>query len=108
MKTYISIAAKLLVVIAFMHARPSNARSFETEESSTGNPISELCQETEDGLAYFLEDPDNCSQYYMCQLNLVDFEYQWIAIHMSCPAPLQFDINLNVCNYAEEVGCVDN
>ena len=98
MKTYISIAAKLLFFIAFMHARPSN-----------GNPImAELCEETEDGLAYFLADPDNCSQYYVCQLNLVDFEYQWIAIHMSCPAPLQFDANLNVCNYAEEVGCVDN
>ena len=85
------------------------AKSFEPEEeSSTGNPISELCEETEDGLAYFLADPDNCSQYYVCQLNVVDFEYQWIAIHMSCPAPLQFDANLNVCNYAEEVGCVDN
>ena len=190
MKTYISIAAKLLVVIAFMHARPSNgnpiselcqeskdglayfladpencsgyfmcqptldleepwqainmtcpgnlqfdtnlnvcnwpgvvgcvdedtaikvAKSFEPEEeeSSTGNPISELCQESsEDELAYFLADPESCSKYYMCQLDLVDFEeYQWIAIHMSCPETLQFDTNLNVCNYPEEVGCVDN
>ena len=106
MKTYISIAAKLLVVIAFMHARPSNARSFETEESSTGNPISELCQETEDGLAYFLADPENCSQYYMCQLTL-DLDAPWIAINMTCPGELQFDTNLNVCNYAEVVGCVD-
>ena len=86
------------------------AKSFEPEEeSSTWNPISDLCQESpEDGLAYFLADPDNCSEYYVCQLNVVDFEYQWIAIHMSCPAPLQFDDNLNVCNYAEVVGCVDN
>ena len=86
------------------------AKSFEPEEeSSTGDPISELCQEpSEDGLAYFLADPDNCSEYYVCQLNVVDFEYQWIAIHMSCPAPLQFDTNLNVCNYADVVGCVDN
>ena len=86
------------------------AKSFEPEEeSSTEDPISELCQEpSEDGLAYFLADPDNCSEYYVCQLNVVDFEYQWIAIHMSCPAPLQFDDNLNVCNYAEVVGCVDN
>jgi hypothetical protein len=86
------------------------AKSFEAEEeSSTENPISELCQEpSEDGLAYFLADPDNCSEYYVCQLNVVDFEYQWIAIHMSCPGNLQFDTNFNVCNYAEVVGCVDN
>ena len=62
------------------------ARSFEPEESSTGNPISELCQETEDGLAYFLADPENCSQYYMCQPTL-DLDAPWIAINMTDVTP---------------------
>ena len=96
MKTYTSIAAKLLVVIAFMQARPSN-----------GNPIiHELCQMSEDGNAYFLADPENCSQYYMCQQTL-DLDESWIAINMTCPEELQFDPELSVCNYAEVVGCVD-
>ena len=103
MKTYISIAAKLLVVIAFMQAKPSLAKVVLDQEDL---PISSLCQESENGNAYFLEDPEDCSQYYMCQPTLDPVE-PWIAINMTCPGNLQFDTNLNVCNYAEVVGCVD-
>ena len=96
MKTYTNIAAKLLVVIAFMLARPSNGDQI--------NP--DVCQDSQDGTAYFVADPDNCSKYFMCQPTL-DLDDPWIAINMTCAGDLQFDPDWHVCNYAEEVGCVD-
>ena len=97
MKTSTSIAAKLLVVIAFMHARPSNGNQINPDD---------LCQESPDGTAYFVADPDNCSKYFMCQPTL-DLDNPWMAINMTCAGNLQFDTELDVCNYPEEVGCVD-
>ena len=83
MKTFVLIA---LTVIAFTKA--------ENED-----PINVVCSPSEDGLVVFVPHPYECSKFFMCQgMN---------GIAMTCPAGLQFDSNLNVCNYAFIVGCVN-
>ena len=84
MKAFVLIA--LTVIIAFTKA--------ENED-----PINVVCSPSEDGLVVFVPHPYECSKFFMCQgMN---------GISMTCPAGLQFDSNLNVCNYAYIVGCVN-
>ena len=55
---------------------------------------------SEEGLVVFLPHPNECSKYFVCQEGSD-------AIAMTCPGKLQFDVNLNICNFAFEVGCVN-
>merc|ERR1712018_35391 len=63
------------------------------------DPISVVCSPSEDGLVVFVPHPYECSKFFMCQ------GLQGVA--MFCPGGLQFDTNLNVCNYPEVVGCTN-
>ena len=65
------------------------------------NPIDITCPPpSEDGFAVFVPHPYECSKYFVCQEGSD-------AIAMTCPGNLQFDANLNICNFAFEVGCVN-
>ena len=85
MKTFILIA---LAVIAVTFVKASNE-----------DPINVVCNPSEDGLVVFVPHPYECNKYFMCQ------GMNGIAMH--CPADLQFDTNLNVCNYPHIVNCVN-
>ena len=65
------------------------------------NPIDIICPPpSEEGLVVFVPHPYECSKYFVCQEGSE-------AIAMTCPGKLQFDVNLNICNYALEVGCMN-
>ena len=49
---------------------------------------------------YFVPHPEECSKYYMCH-------YHHAAL-FTCPANLQFNPDLNVCDYPDVVGCIDD
>ena len=57
------------------------------------------CPPSEDGLPVYIPHPYDCNKYFQCVFD--------IAIEMSCPPYLQFDSNLNVCNFPDIVGCVN-
>ena len=63
------------------------------------DPINVICHASEDGDVIFVPHPYECNKYFMCQGTT--------GIAMQCPGNLQFDANLNVCNYAWVVGCVN-
>ena len=58
-----------------------------------------VCKESEDGFVVFVPHPYECQKYFMCMGT--------VGIAMECPANLQFDPVLNVCNYPGVVGCVN-
>ena len=66
------------------------------------NTIDVICPPpTEDGLVVFVSHPYECNKYFVCQPGFG-------AIGpMSCPGDLQFDSNLNICNFDWTVGCVN-
>ena len=67
----------------------------------TDSIIQVVCQQNQDdGTVIFVPHPYNCSKYFMCFFDQ--------GMEMSCPGNLQFDPNLNVCNYPENVGCVNS
>merc|ERR1712215_388204 len=49
----------------------------------------------------FLPDPDDCDSYYMCDAG-------GVAVAMDCPEGLYFDITLSLCNWPENVDCIDD
>merc|ERR1712066_661866 len=49
----------------------------------------------------FLPDPDDCVSYYMC-------DAAGAAVAMDCPEGLYFDITLSLCNWPENVDCIDD
>merc|ERR1711890_97561 len=53
--------------------------------------------QTDDPPAYF-PDEDDCHVFYVCVWSKPQ--------RMTCPGELHFDPILNVCNWAENVGCV--
>ena len=56
-----------------------------------------VCPESQDGYAVFAPHPYDCSLYYECVgIN---------PVLMSCPGSLEFDIQLNVCNWPELANC---
>ena len=57
------------------------------------------CLLSEDDSPVFVPHPYDCNKYFVCAFDT--------AIEMSCPPNLQFDPNLNVCNYPDIVGCVN-
>jgi len=57
------------------------------------------CPPSEDDLPVYIPHPYDCNKYFQCVFD--------IAIEMSCPPYLQFDSNLNVCNFPDIVGCVN-
>ena len=61
-------------------------------------PKSRPCEDCTSDLC-FEPHPHNCSQYYVCNNDR--------AIVMKCPANLQFNPLINVCDYPEHVGCID-
>ena len=63
------------------------------------DPINVVCNPSEDGYVVFVPHPYECNKYFMCQ--------GMTGITMQCPADLQFDTNLNVCNYPQVVNCVN-
>jgi len=63
------------------------------------DPINVICHASEDGDVIFVPHPYECNKYFMCQGTT--------GIAMQCPGNLQFDANLNVCNYENVVGCVN-
>lgn len=67
--------------------------------SSNEDPINVVCKPSEDGLVVFVPHPYECNKYFMCQ--------GLTGIAMQCPGNLQFDTSLNVCNYANVVGCIN-
>ena len=68
-------------------------------KASDEETINVVCNPSEDGWVVFVPHPYECKKYFMCQ------GMNGIAMH--CPANLQFDTNLNVCNYAQIVNCVN-
>lgn len=86
MKTCSSIAA-LLVSIAFLAT------------TTQGNEIHVVCDPSIDGYAVFVPHPYECEKFFLCQGP--------IGIEMQCPAGLQFDDALNICNYPWIVNCVN-
>merc|ERR1711971_982426 len=56
-----------------------------------------VCPESEDGYAVFAPHPYDCSLYFEC--------VGITPILMSCPGDLEFDIQLNVCNWPELANC---
>ena len=48
---------------------------------------------------YFVPHPNECNKYYMC-----NFHH---AALFTCPANLQFNPDLNVCDYPDVVGCIN-
>ena len=48
---------------------------------------------------YFVPHPEECNKYYMCH-------YHHAAL-FTCPANLQFNPDLNVCDYPDVVGCIN-
>ena len=70
---------------------------FSQEEKAT---IDITCLLSEDDSApVYIPHPYDCNKYFVCAFDT--------AIEMSCPPNLQFDPNLNVCNYPDIVGCVN-
>ena len=67
--------------------------------TAEADPISVVCSPSEDGFVVFVPHPYECQKFFMCQ------GLQGVA--MTCPDGLQFDTSLNVCNYAEVVGCAN-
>ena len=62
------------------------------------DPIHVVCQPSdENGQVYFVAHPYDCQKFFMCQ--------GYVGIPMHCPANLQFDTTLNVCNYESVVQC---
>merc|ERR1719213_1623518 len=49
----------------------------------------------------FLPDPDDCDSYYMC-------DAAGAAVAMDCLEGLYFDITLSLCNWPENVDCIDD
>ena len=58
-----------------------------------------VCPPSQDGFVVFVPHPYECTKYFMCQGST--------GISMDCPGDLQFDPDLNVCNYEWAVGCVN-
>ena len=56
-----------------------------------------VCPESEDGYAVFAPHPYDCSLYYEC--------VGVTPVLMTCPGVLEFDIQLNVCNWPELANC---
>merc|ERR1711971_1318237 len=56
-----------------------------------------VCPESEDGYAVFAPHPYDCSLYFEC--------VGITPVLMSCPGDLEFDIQLNVCNWPELANC---
>ncbi|OQR71351.1 hypothetical protein BIW11_11052, partial [Tropilaelaps mercedesae] len=50
--------------------------------------------------ATILPDPHNCTAFYICS--------NGVAHHLACPSELQFNNNLKVCDWPENVNCLDN
>ena len=88
MKTF---ALTALVVIAITG---SNA-----QYGANQDPINVVCNPSEDGYVVFVPHPYECNKYFMCQGTM--------GYVMSCPGDLQFDADLNVCNYEWAVNCVN-
>ena len=55
------------------------------------------CQLNEE--LYFVPHPNECNKYYMC-----NFQQGGL---FTCPANLQFNPDLNVCDYPDVVGCIN-
>lgn len=64
-----------------------------------GEEIHVVCDPSTDGFAVFVPHPYECEKFFLCQGP--------IGIEMHCPAGLQFDANLNICNYPSVVNCVN-
>ena len=56
-----------------------------------------VCHESEDGYAVFAPHPYDCGLYYECVGET--------PVLMTCPGDLEFDIQLNVCNWPELANC---
>ena len=56
-----------------------------------------VCPESEDGYAVFAPHPYDCSLYYEC--------VGITPVLMSCPGDLEFDFQLNICNWPESANC---
>merc|ERR1711902_117737 len=71
----------------------------ESEETSTGElpSFDVVCPESEDGYAVFAPHPYDCNLYYEC--------VGITPVLMSCPGDLEFDNQLNVCNWPEIANC---
>ena len=72
---------------------------FALTKSQNDDVIFVICKPSEDGFAVFVPHPYECSKFFLCQGTT--------GIAMDCPAGLQFDSSLNVCNYPGIVGCVN-
>ena len=56
-----------------------------------------VCPESEDGYAVFVPHPYDCSLYYEC--------VGITPVLMTCPGDLEFDFQLNICNWPEIANC---
>uniref|UniRef100_A0A182PFM1 chitinase n=1 Tax=Anopheles epiroticus TaxID=199890 RepID=A0A182PFM1_9DIPT len=80
----------------------SDAEPGSTEGSTppgTTNPPS-LNGPCANGKSGFVPHPKHCNQYYICLTADTYFEF-------TCPAGTLFDPDLNVCNWADQVSCID-
>ena len=66
--------------------------------SSTAQYFQNPCHLNEE--LYFVPHPSECNKYYMCH-------FQQGGL-FTCPGNLQFNPDLDVCDYPDVVGCIDN
>ena len=59
-----------------------------------------ICAPYKYGPTIFVPHPYDCSHYFMCSNSE--------AVEFICPNGLLFDTNLNVCNYPNQVTCVNS
>merc|ERR1711936_793256 len=63
--------------------------------------LSHHVHDHDQGPVHLHHDPDDCDSYYMC-------DAAGVAVAMDCPEGLYFDITLSLCNWPENVDCIDD
>merc|ERR1711872_921538 len=53
------------------------------------------------GYMSFIPHPTDCTKYYVCN------GFSTTPVLMTCAPPLYFDPSINVCNYPEQVQCLN-
>jgi hypothetical protein len=95
MNTFISI----LLSSAFFASYCQAASVSVGIDSNDEDGIHVVCSPSQDGFVVFVPHPYDCAKFFMC--------HGMTGVAMDCPGSLQFDTDLNVCNYESLVNCVN-
>lgn len=63
----------------------------------TPPPVEIVCPQTQESYPTFFPYPGNCAKYFECSNGM--------SIEMVCPSGLQFNVDLNVCDFPRNVKC---